>query len=189
MFEAIVRKCCSALKRYKLWIVVIAIWIVGGLLMFFLAPSLSSVGEMNEASFLPKDSQYMQAQEILKQKFPDQASQGQGLLVFYNPKGLTDSDFAYAKTLSGWLVSAAVSPPVERVTSFLDNPDLKGVLLSQDGQAMMMPVDFSSSSYDTITLDAIGSIRARIAADKPAGLTVYLTGGAAIGKDMFAAVT
>lgn len=189
MFESIVRKCCSALKRYKLWIVVIAIWIVGGLLMFFLAPSLSSVGEMNEASFLPKDSQYMQAQEILQQKFPDQVSQGQGLLVFYNPQSLTDSDFAYAKTLSLWLVSPAVSPPVERVTSFLDNPDLKGVLLSQDGQAMMMPVDFSGSSYDTITLDAVGSIRARIAADRPSGLTVYLTGGAAIGKDMFAAVT
>ncbi len=188
MFERAIKKCVEVVQKYKLWIAVILIWVVGGLLMYFLAPSLSRVGEMNEASFLPENSQYMQAQEILKQKFPEQVAEGQGVLVFYDPQGLSDSDLAYAQQLSHWLISPAAPSQVQKVTTFFQDPDLKEVLLSRDGQAMLMPVDFSTSSYDAVTNEAIEIIREHIEEGRPEPLTVYFTGSAAIGRDMFAAV-
>ncbi|MEL7592323.1 MAG: MMPL family transporter, partial [Anaerolineaceae bacterium] len=139
----------------------------------------------NEADFLPDDVDSVRTQQQLAEHFPDQTSEGQGLLVFYRAGGLTDADREYAQTLAHWLVSPDAPEQVKRVTSIFDNPALESVMVSQDGTTLLMPVDFNTVNYLPDTNDAVVAIRDHIAADgKSSGLSVFVTGPAAIGNDL-----
>lgn len=169
----------------RLWVVFIGIWAALSIIMVLFAPSLAEVGVTNEADFLPGDVDSVRTQQQLVEHFPDQTSEGQGLLVFYRAGGLTDADREYAQTLARWLVSPDAPEQVERVTSVFDNPALESVMLSQDGTTLLMPVDFNTVNYQPDTNDAVVAIRDHIADDgKSPGLSVFVTGPAAIGNDL-----
>ncbi len=186
--ETLLNKIGHFVTTHRLWLAVIAVWFILAAGMLAFAPSLTEVGVMNEASFLPENSGYMQAKEILKEEFPDQVAEGQGLLVFYDPQGLDDEDREYARSLAQWLTSPEAPAEVERVVSVFDKPELEEMLVSDDGQAMLMQVDFSTADYSPQTNEAVEAIRAHIAPTIPSGLDVYVTGPAAMGRDMMAAV-
>ena len=188
MLEKLLEKSGRFIVTHRLWVVVIAAWVVLGIGALVLAPSLTDVGVMDEASFLPEGSGYWQAKEALKAKFPDQVAEGQGLLVFYDPLGLDDERLAYAEELAAWLSSPQGPAEVEQVVSIFDKPELEGTLISEDGQAMLMQVDFTTQDYSAETNEAVAAIRSRVAETAPAGMEVYLTGPAAMGKDMLGAV-
>jgi len=188
MLEKLLERSGRFIVTHRLWVAVIAVWVIAAAVMIAFAPSLTEVGVMDEASFLPDNSGYLQAKEVLKEKFPDQVAGGQGLLVFYDPQGLDDEDLAYAEELAAWLSSSDAPAPVERVVSIFEKPELEEMFVSEDGQAMLMQVDFSTSEYAPATNEAVEDIRAHLAATAPAGLEVYLTGPVAIGSDMRGAV-
>ncbi|MEI6308671.1 MAG: MMPL family transporter [bacterium] len=181
------RRAVRAFLRYRLWVVVILLWGVMAAGLSIFAPSLSQSGVMDETAFLPGDSAALNAQAVLKEKFPDQVAEGQGLLVLSNPGGLTAADREYATQLGRWLISPAAPPQVKRVLSPLEKAELQAVMTSQDGQALLISVDFSSSGYSAETNAAVEAIRAHVQENKPAGLEVALTGSAAMGKDMMTA--
>ncbi|HMN11534.1 MAG TPA: MMPL family transporter [Bellilinea sp.] len=169
----------------RLWVVFIGVWVALSIIMVLFAPSLADVGVTNEADFLPDDVDSVRTQQQLAEHFPDQTSEGQGLLVFYRAGGLTDADREYAQTLAHWLVSPDAPEQVKRVTSIFDNPALESVMVSQDGTTLLMPVDFNTVNYLPDTNDAVVAIRDHIAADgKSSGLSVFVTGPAAIGNDL-----
>ncbi len=185
MYEKLLDRVGHIIVRYRLWIGVILFWIVVAVFMALNAPSLTKVGVMDESMFLPSTSDYLQAKEILKEKFPDQVAAGEGILVFYNPDGLTDADFDYARAIAQWLMSDAAPDNVNQVTSIFDHPELKNVLVSEDGQAMLMPVTFTTADYDPRTNEAVATIRQHIHDTAPKHLQVHLTGPAGMGRDMF----
>lgn len=169
----------------RLWVVAIGAWGILSLIMLLFAPSLAEVGVTNEADFLPDGVDSVRTQQLLAEHFPDQTSEGQGVLVFYRADGLTDVDRQYAQTLAHWLVSPDAPEPVERVTSIFDNPALESVMLSQDGTALLMQVDFNTINYLPDTNEALMAVRDHIADEtKPADLSVFFTGPAAIGNDL-----
>ncbi len=174
MYEKLLARVGRVVVRYKLWIPIILLWIALAAFMAVKAPPLTQVGIMDESLFLPSNSNYLQAKDVLQQKFPDQVATGQGLLVFYNPDGLSDADMAYAESLLAWLRSEGPDN-VERVTSVFDKPELKDVLISEDGQAMLMPLAFTTADYDPRTNEAVATIRAHVQATAPGHLAVYLT--------------
>lgn len=186
--EALLNKIGHLVTAHRLWLAVSAAWLLLAAGMLAFAPSLTEVGVMNEASFLPENSGYLQAKEILKEEFPDQVAEGQGLLVFYDPQGLNDEDREYARSLAQWLTSPEARAEVERVVSIFDKPELEEMFVSDDGQAMLMQVDFSTADYSPKTNEAVEAIRAHIVQTIPSGLDVYVTGPAAMGRDMIAAV-
>lgn len=169
----------------RLWVVFIGVWAALSIIMVLFAPSLAEVGVTNEADFLPGEVDSVRTQQQLAAHFPDQTSEGQGLLVFYRAGGLTGVDRQYAQTLERWLVSPDAPEQVERVTSIFDNPALESVMVSQNGTTLLMPVDFNTVNYLPDTNDAVVAIREHIA-DKgqPSGLSVFVTGPAAIGNDL-----
>ena len=173
--------------RRKLWIGVIVAWILLAAGLFVWAPPLSKVGELNEEIFLPKNSTYLQTKKVLEEKFPDQTSAGQGMLLFYDPGGLNEKDKAYAKALAAWLSSDQAPKEVTKVVSIFNNPELEDVLVSKDGQAMIMQANFSTSNFSEETNAAVDAIRKHISETRPQGLGIYLTGPAAIGKDFLRA--
>ncbi len=185
MYERLLERVGRVIVRYRLWIGVILFWVVLAAFMALNAPSLTKVGVMDEAMFLPSSSNYLQAKEILREKFPDQVAAGEGILVFYNPDGLTDADFAYAQSVTQWLMSDEAPDNINKVTSIFDHPELKNVLVSEDGEAMLMPVTFTTADYDPRTNDAVAAIRQHIHDTTPEGLRVHLTGPAGMGRDMF----
>jgi len=185
MLEKFLERAGQWIIGRRLWVAVIAVWVLLAVGMALFAPSLTEVGVMNEALFLPQNSNYLRAKEILKEKFPSQVAEGQGLLVFYNPNGLSEEDLAYARDLAQWLRSAEAPEQVQRVVTVFEKPELKDVFLSKDNQAMLVPVDFSTADYDPKTNEAVAAVREHVQATAPRDLAVYLTGPAAMGKDMF----
>ncbi len=187
--ETLLNKIGRLMTTHRLWLAVSAVWFILAAGMLAFAPSLTEVGVMNEASFLPENSGYLQAKEILREKFPDRVAEGQGLLVFYDPQGLDDEDREYARSLVQWLTTSPEAPAeVERVVSIFDKPELEEMLVSDDGQAMLMQVDFSTADYSPQTNEAVEAIRAHVASTLPSGMDVYITGPAAMGRDIMAAV-
>lgn len=165
---------------------VIAFWLAIALFMTAVAPTLSEVGTSNEIDFLPEDAPSLVSQRVLEEKFPETASAGDLLLVFYAPNGLGAEDEAYAQEVDAWLRSAQAPEQVGKVTSIFSNPALKPLLISQDGQVMLMQVDLTSEPYSDGSNLAVDQIRAYIAESRPEGLEVDVTGQAAIGRDLIA---
>ena len=168
--------------RHKYW--VIGFWLVLAGLMAAFAPKLADVGVANQTSFLPTDAPSLRAQKVLEHYFPEMASGGDLLLVLYDPKGLDDADRAYAKALTAWLTSPEAPPQVAAVTSVDNHPEMKPLLVSKDGQVMLLQIDLSSKPYSDASNEAVRKIRAHIHATRPVGLTADLTGQAAIGYDL-----
>ena len=185
MYEKLLERVGRLIVRYRLWIGVILFWIVVAGFMAVNAPSLTKVGVMDESMFLPSNSNYLRAKEILKEKFPDQVAAGEGIIVFYNPEGLSDADLQYAQDIAQWLTSDKAPDNVDQVTSIFDRPELKDVLISEDKQAMLMPVTFTTADYDPRTNEAVAAIRQHISETAPENLRVHLTGPAGMGRDMF----
>jgi len=168
--------------RYK-WLM-IAFWMALTAFMALVAPTLAEVGTSNEIDFLPEDAPSLIAQQVLEEKFPEMASAGDVLLVFYDPNGISTNDKAYAQDLDTWLRSEQAPDQVGRVTSIFKSPELEPLLVSQDGQVMLMQVDLTSEPYSDGSNMAVERIRAHIANTRPAGLEVDVTGQAAIGRDL-----
>jgi len=163
---------------------VIFFWVILAASMALFAPTLSEAGTSNEIDFLPQDAPSLVAQRVLEEKFPEMASAGDVLLVFYDPNGITAEDKAYVQDLDAWLKSSQAPDQVDQVTSIFENPELEPLLLSQDGQVMLMQVNLSSEPYSDGSNLAVERIRAHIAQTRPTNLEVDVTGQAAIGRDL-----
>ncbi|HFC09690.1 MAG TPA: MMPL family transporter [Chloroflexi bacterium] len=175
MFKSLAR----FVTRYKVGIVVF--WLAVAAAMVLWAPPLSKVGISNESDFLPKDSPSLRAQKVLEREFPKMASGSDTLVVLANPHGLDDADRAYAKALAAWLQR---DPDVQQVTTVFNHPEMKPILLSSDGQAMLMQVDLKSQPYSDEANLTVDRIRTHIQQTRPQNLTVHLTGQTPIGRDL-----
>ena len=165
------------------WLV-IAFWIALATFMVLAAPTLSDVGTSNEIDFLPDGAPSLTAQQILEEKFPEMASAGDLLLVLYDPDGIGTDDKAYAQDLNAWLKSEQAPEQVGKVTSIFENPEMEPLLISQDGQVMLIQVGLTSEPYSDGSNLAVEQIRDHIAETRPAGIEVDVTGQAAIGRDL-----
>ena len=179
MFQALARFT----TRHKYW--VIAFWLVLAAALALLAPKLSKVGVTNESDFLPEGAPSLTAQKILAQHFPDIAASGELLIVLYDPQGLSKADRAYGRDLVAWLKSANSPDPAIQITSVYDQPELEPLLVSKDGQVMLIQANPSAEAYSDAANLTVKRIRAHIQETKPQNLTVALTGQAAIGYDLF----
>ncbi len=168
--------------RYKYG--VIAFWVALAVVLTIFAPKLSEVGVTNDSDFLPQDAPSLTAQEVLAQHFPDSASGGELLIVLYDPNGLSQADREYGRDLVTWLKSPDAPDPDIKITSVYDQPELEPLLVSQDGQAMLILADPSAEAYSDAANLTVQRIREHIQATQPQGLTVALTGQAAIGYDL-----
>lgn len=138
-------KIGSFAVKFRFWI--IAAWVVAAVLMFLFAPSLSEVGSMKESDFLPKDSESLQASNLLAKYFPDTSAASSISLVFYNPQKLSDSDLAYARQVRDWLNSGQTTFKVGSVTSVFDDPQLETSLFSPDRTTMLMNARPGAGSF------------------------------------------
>jgi RND superfamily putative drug exporter len=183
VFSAIARFA----QRYS--IVVVIIWVAAAAALYLGAPRFSDVAVTDESQFLPQDTQSAEAGKLLQEKFAaaDSASASSGIIVVYNPDGLTDADMQQAKAIRDWLVSSSAPQAVTGVISVFDNDLLQQTLISADQTTMMMQVNFSGTSLSDEAKAAVSEIRDFIHQYHP-DLNTYVTGEVGLVQDLIQSV-
>lgn len=169
------------------WIV-LAVWLLAALASWTLAPDLTQVSLTNEIAFLPDTAPSQQAARLLEERFPSEAGTGEGVLVFFHPDGLTEAHLKYANELASWLSSEQAPDGVGTVTSPPTTLAESSVLISEDGTTLVLPFDLTVPPLSDAANHVVDTVRQHIQATKPDNLAVYLTGQAAIERDLMAAV-
>jgi putative drug exporter of the RND superfamily len=167
---------------------VVTLWIVAAAIIFWQAPVLSQVAKTDESSFLPEDSQTMQASRLYAQLFPDTGSRSSMILVLTDGGGLNDADRAYARSLGDFLAGSMDKYDIHDVSSPFTDKELETAMLSADGKSAVLKVDLKTSGYKEVTNEAVVALRAAIASGgeapaSPAGLAVNITGDAPLGQE------
>lgn len=178
MFE----KIGGFVVKNRIWIIIG--WILLALAMFIFAPSLSEVGTMKEATFLPSDSESLRARELIEEYFPESKSGSTVSLVFYNPDGLNEKDMEYAREVRGWFNSGDQSFKVQNVISIFDNPQLESQLISPDKTTMLLNAGLEQIAFESESQDTTREIREYLDS-APEGLEIYVSGSIGIYSDLF----
>ncbi|HEY3315793.1 MAG TPA: MMPL family transporter, partial [Bacillota bacterium] len=168
---------------YRVLIICLWLGLTAGMLF---APSLRSVGTADETSFLPTGAESMTARQLAADEFPSGAVDSAGVLVFFNPDGLSERDRAYAEEVATWLATAGPRE-VGQVVSAFGHPEMRDLLVSRDGRTMLLQVSFNVAPFHEPANQAVAAIRERVG-DAPPGLEVRVTGEAGIGADFLAAI-
>jgi putative drug exporter of the RND superfamily len=172
----------------RLKIPIILLWLAAAVALLVMAPKLSDVGVTDESQFLPKDTESAMADSIIKQEFGNgEAAGSSGFLLFYNPLGLSETDMQQAAQLRGWLLSGDAPAVLKGVTSVFDADSLRAIFISQDGTAMIMPLEFSVSALESSAKQAVVAIRTYVHGNFPDS-HIYLSGGVGLLDDMFQSV-
>jgi putative drug exporter of the RND superfamily len=183
MFSALARFT----ERYR--IAIIAVWLALAAVLVIFAPSLSKVGITDDSQFLPRDTESIHAQDIIKTRFTGAVVQpaGSATIVVYNGAGLNAADQQISKTLCDWLSSDKAPQVITGVTSVFTSDALRAALQSSDGTTQLINVDLAESSASGPAHEAVDVIRTFIAG-LPQGPTILVTGNAGISTDALASI-
>lgn len=162
---------------------IVALWGVAALVGTLWAFNTPEPPPDEMGSFLPSSSPFSIATEKLGEAFPAAASRSMVAIVALRAEGITDADIAWLDDITlraqgvktGHILMSRLSPAV-----LLYRPRL----VSTDGQSAMAVLNLTTNMISAATGAYVGEIEAEIARRRPpAGLTVELTGSAAIGRD------
>lgn len=167
---------------------ILAVWVLAALISWTLAPDLTQVSLTNEMAFLPDNAPSQQAAQLFAERFPSEADTGEGMLVFFRPGGLTETHLKYAAELASWLSSDEAPEGIGTVTSPPTTLAEPSVLLSEDGTTLVLPFDLTVPPLSDAANYVVDTVRQHVEATKPNDLDVYLTGQAAIERDLMAAI-
>jgi uncharacterized membrane protein YdfJ with MMPL/SSD domain len=139
------------------WLVILA-WIVLTGIFSSLPPKLSSLYDENVTSAIG-DQESVRASKLLEKEFPDRKGLP-AIIVFYNPNGLTEADFAVAQQINNWLSSGAQPKQVGAIISIFTVPQARAELISGNNTTMSMIVSLNiSSTSDKNITQSVKDIR------------------------------
>lgn len=169
------------------------VWIIAGWVALvgvvqLLAPPLRAVVTSDITAFLTRDAQSVVAARELMRHFPQDDFSNSGAIVFSRPTPLTASDLRYLDSIEAWLNSPETPKVVVGAQSARTHPELKDALVAQDGTIQIVIVRFKTPPFEPPTNAAVTSIRSHIAATKPSGLSVHVTGNAGVAADQADAI-
>ncbi len=164
------------------------VWIALALVLGLTAPSISDVASSDQTSFLPSTSNSNAASALESEKFASSGAASTGLLVFKREAGLTAADRGFAESVHNWLLSPAGPATVLDVVSVFSHPEQSTTLISSDGTAMLVRIDFTVAAFQPAVDEATIAIREYVDQGRPDGLAVHVTGEAGLSTDLIAAV-
>ena len=156
---------------------VIAVWVLASVAIVVFSPSISSVTNANQASFLPGHYQSVLAQDALAKNFPKRSG-NTDLLVVERTDGapLTAANQQAVTAFATGLSHAGIG----EITGTLTSP----ALLSPNGKAQLVDVMLRGQPGEVPVNDAVTAIRAQVPRLLAGtGLTAGLTGASAIALD------
>jgi RND superfamily putative drug exporter len=173
--------------KYK--IAIILGWIVLSAVLVILAPSLSKVGVTDDSQFLPRDTESIQAQNLIKTRFAAGVSgpPGSAVIVTHNAAGLNQGDRDSARSLNDWLVSADAPRIISAVNSEFTNGALKSTLESADNTTLLISLSLSEASSSAAAREAVSTIR-KYVSQEIKGSEIYVTGSAGVSSDALTSI-
>jgi RND superfamily putative drug exporter len=166
--------------RYK--IAVILAWIIiSGVLVIF-APSISRVGVTDDSQFLPRDTESIQAQNLISSRFTSKAPSGSAIIVIHDAAGLNAADLETAGKLNSWLTSTSAPGVISAVASSFTNPALSSTFQSADNTTLFFSLSFSVPSSSAAAHEAVDAIRSYVSQNL-SGPEIYVTGSAGVSTD------
>ena len=178
MFRILAQWICK-----RPWIC-IGVWLAIALLSGLIAPSEEQLQQSEPASVLPEESTLNRAMRFYAEAFPDQTSRSRAVLVFHRSSGLGAADRRYLTGLARELKQAGeVNLEPWRVWSPDLQPELGIRLNSSDGQAALIAVGMDVNFLTQRAAGVLDRVEAIALRHLPEGLTLELTGDAAIGRE------
>jgi putative drug exporter of the RND superfamily len=191
MFQSLAR-----LVNTRGWLIIVG-WLAVAAVLCLIAPSLDSVSKDDDISFFPAGYPSVIGQSLLKRGFPKDVASSQAVVVVERAGGdLRRSDLDYIVALSNHLNRVRLDEPKLEIKQVIDyrlpvmGPRLNSVpgqgLNGAPGQSSLILVSLNGTyiaKQTRIAIDRLQEVLARF--DKPPeGLTVGMTGSAAVGHDM-----
>ena len=140
----------SFITHHPWW--VIAVWVVAAAVIVLVSPSLSSVSNADQSSFVPDSYESAQAQKLATQQFPENANATSVFVVKRADGGkLSAADTQLVGTLATQLNDAHI----EHVAAVVTSPQSA----SPDGTAQLMTVVFAGALSDQSLSDAVPTLR------------------------------
>jgi RND superfamily putative drug exporter len=134
---------------------VIAAWVIAAAVLTLVAPNIDDVSVSDQRAFLSSEVPSLQANELMKEHFPDQVALSSAVLVVDAGAEGAVTEGEAAPTRGDELTRAGMT--------------------SDDGQVALLLVRFNAVATEPTTQEALAAIRAQLA-ESPSGVAAYLTG-------------
>lgn len=174
------------------WLAIIVAWVALVPAVRWIAPAWDSVTNDGDLAYLPAEMTTVRGERLMQQAFPHNRAKSQFVLVFERDTGLTPADRAVVETVAERFAEDADHglPVVGVITP---NTDIIGRrMISPDGQAALVMVNLGREFMTFANIAGLALVKnvldeVRASPDFPAGLTIGVSGSAAIGGDMLSA--
>ena len=168
-------------------LVALAWFLLAGAL-FAVAPNFEDVATQDTSAFLGESAPSVEGAIRIYELWPEDEFNQAGALVVARQGGLTPADREFLRRTEAWLNSPEAPENVRLTQSPFSRPELADALSSEDGEAIIMVVGFTTPPFEPATNEAVATIRERTKREAPEGLEVHLTGNAGVGADQNAAI-
>jgi putative drug exporter of the RND superfamily len=168
-------------------LVALAWFLLAGVLMAT-APKFEDVATQDTSAFLGNQAPSVEGAIRIYELWPDDEFSQSAAIVLRRESGLTRTDLGFVRETEAWLNSEDAPRNVRLTQTPFSRPELREVLTSEDGTAMIMVVGFTTPPFEPVTNEAVATIRDRVATEKPEGLEAHVTGNAGVGADQSEAI-
>ena len=168
---------------HRLAVPIILAWLAIVFLVSTAVPSLEQVAKQRSVSLSPKDAPSVHAMEVMGQKFKESDSDSFAMIVLESQQKLGDDAHRYYNSVIRQLRDDPKH--VQHVQDFWGDPLTAPAAQSSDGKCVYVQINLAGNQGTTLgdeSVDAVRSIVNRTPA--PKGVTTYVTGPAALVKDM-----
>ncbi|SON62611.1 Siderophore exporter MmpL5 [Mycobacterium simulans] len=157
-------------------------WIALAVLLNVAVPPLEDVGQEHSVSLSPADAPSMQAMKHIGRVFKESDSDASAMIVLESDQPLGDEAHRYYADLVRKL--KAEKAHVQHVQDFWGDPLTAAGAQSSDGKATYVQLNLAGNQGESLANESIASVREIVdSTPLPAGLHVYVTGGAALIAD------
>jgi RND superfamily putative drug exporter len=180
----VVRAVLSLGLRFPLAVVVA--WVLAAATLSLLVTPLSTVVERSSTAFLPEDSPTLKGLQVMDSEFGSGRTESYVFIVIADEDGLDDTDQRFYRTLVQRLEEEPTR--VAEVQDYIDRPQARKVLTSDDGEATYIVVGLPSAVGSPESDQDVRWLRDLVDRRTPAGTKVHVTGDPAMISDLTTAV-
>ncbi|WP_185746736.1 MMPL/RND family transporter [Mycolicibacter terrae] len=167
----------------RLSVPIILGWLALIVLLSVTVPSLEQIGKENAVSASPTTAPSMQAMTEMGKVFQESDSDSTAMIVLEADHELGDAEHEYYAEMVKRL--EADTAHVQHVQDFWGDPMTAVGAQSADGKATYVQLNLVGNIGQAAANDSVESVRNIVdSLQKPPGLTVYVTGTAALANDM-----
>ncbi len=166
---------------------VVLFWFAVAVVALAVSPSLTRLAAEGQADLLPADTESIRVAELVRQTWPDQASQAIAVVAMERPAGLTTEDREFARKMAAGFEDPRRPADILRVLGPASAPEIAQRLVSRDRTVQLLVIPFKTAFVSPSLQAAVVWLQERAKPKRlgppPEGLLVEWTGDAVIGRD------